>query len=149
MSPHMKGGDDVNAGELHEKIEIMNLSSSQINTNTVYVWSVAAEVWAKSELVERTNAFSRVGKGVKTVKFTIRKRALNLQDAIRWQGKFCFLTAISEIEHMYYEVTAALIEPKICIVQRMDCTSLDELNHPVLTQSAALTFPGCLTQSAE
>ena len=108
-------------------------------------WKEAAHTWAKAERQAKTNLFSRVGMGQKSVRFTMRKRLLSLHDAIRWQGKHCFLTEIKEIDRMYLEITAALIEPVICFVTSTRQT-LDKFNRPVLQEEKEVSFPGFLTE---
>lgn len=132
----------MNPGELNQRIEILTLS----NTEHMYSWNMSDRIWAKAEILDKINIFSRVGIGAKSVKFTIRKQELTLHNAFRWKGSHCFLTDIVEIDRMYYEVTAAMIEPKICIVKRTGEPVLDELNRPVYGEPTVLTFPGCLTE---
>ena len=75
----------------------------------------------------------------------MRKRPLTLHDAIRWQGRHCFLTDIKEIDRMYLEVTAALIDPVPCIAFHTDQT-LDALNRPAFQDTRIAAFPGFLTE---
>jgi head-tail adaptor len=102
----------MNAGELDNKISILTLASEVSGTETVYTWSVMSQVWAKAETPESYSAFSRIGEGERTAKFTIRKTTLALTNAILWGDKHCFITHIAEVDRMFYEITAALIERK-------------------------------------
>lgn len=130
-----------NPGQMDQKISVLELQSAGI----AYDWVEKRVTCASAEKLDKTNLFSQVGIGVKSVKFTMRKQVLSLFNAFRWQGGFCFLTDIVEINRMYYEVTAARIEPKTCIVTRMEIAK-DELNRPVRTKHVVMTFPGCLVE---
>lgn len=132
----------MQAGELNQPVSILSLTLA----NAVYSWSEAQQTWAKAEPQTGKNLFSQVGDGTKSVKFTVRKQALTLHNAFRWRGQFCFLTDITEIEHMYYEVTAAMLEPKTCI--KLEGTGQrDDLRRPDESEpEPALTFPGLLVE---
>lgn len=132
-----------NPGKFNEKIDFMEFVK---NENT-FIWESKSTLWAKVEQLKGNNIFSQVGIGVKSIKFTIRKKSgLTLHNAFKWNKKHCFVTDIIDIDRMYYEVTAALIEPKICSVKRDGEQKLDELNRPVYVSSVIITFPGCLTE---
>lgn len=128
-------------GQCKDLISVLRLEQS----GESWEWREAARTWAKAERQTKTNLFSRVGLGQKSIRFTMRKRSLFLHDAIRWQGKHCFLTEIKEIDRMYWEVTAALIEPVTCLVTDTRQT-LDKFNRPVLQEEKELSFPGFLTE---
>lgn len=132
----------MNVGELNKKIEALSL----IKVNNTYTWSKDSDVWAKVEILKGINIFSTVGLATKSVKFTIRKRNLTLHNALKWDNKHCFITDIVEIYRMYYEVTAALIEPKTCTVERTGEPTLDNLNRPTYSEPTIITFPACLTE---
>ncbi|QEY34619.1 hypothetical protein FL966_05885 [Caproiciproducens galactitolivorans] len=131
----------MNAGELNEQISVLELQQIGI----VCGWNVKRVMFGKVEKLNKTNLFSQVGIGVKSVKFTVRKQDLSLFNAFRWKGDFYFLTDIVEIKRMYYEVTAARIEPKICTVTRITVTK-NERKNPVKRKEILLTFPGCLVE---
>jgi hypothetical protein len=134
---------DFKPEELRESVEVLGLQSS----GSVYIWNKNRTMWAKVEQEQKKNLFSQVGIGVKSIKFTIWKQSLSLNDAFSWQGKHCFITDINEIDRMclYCEVTAALIEPKTCTVTRL-VTTKNELNRSVTSPQIILTFPGCLVE---
>jgi hypothetical protein len=132
----------INPGEFNEKINVLSIS----NSNNVYLWLINTSIWSKVEVTTKNNIFSNVGFGAKSIKFIIRKRDLTLHNALKWNDKHCFLTDIIEIDRMYYEITAALIEPKTCTVERTGAPVLDSLNRPIYSNSNLLTFPGCLTE---
>lgn len=133
--------NQFNSGDLNQRIEVFCLRK----WGTKYSWKTSDTIWSKVEALDKTNIFSNVGIGVKSYKFTIRKRPLTLHQAFRCNGRFYFLTDIKEINRMYLEVTAAQIEPKLCTVVRTK-TIKNELNRPVTSSEILLTFPGCLTE---
>jgi len=108
-------------------------------------WQESGHIWVKAEPQSKTNLFSKVGLGQKSIRFTMRKHNLTLHDAIRWQGKHCFLTDIKEIDRMYLEVTAALIDPVSCIAFHT-AQILDDLNRPAFKNIRIASFPGFLTE---
>lgn len=133
----------INPGEFNNKISVLALKQIE---NT-FLWEQTSSPWAKTEQLSSNNLFSRIGLGAKSIKFTMRKRKdLSLHNAFRWKGKHCFLTDIVEIDRMYYEVTAALIEPRSCSVRRTGKPGLNDLNRPVYGDSETLVFPACLTE---
>jgi len=134
---------DFKPEELRESVEVLGLQSS----GSVYIWNKNRTMWAKVEQEQKKNLFSQVGIGVKSIKFTIWKQNLSLNNAFSWQGKHCFITDINEIDRMCLccEVTAALIEPKTCIATRF-VTTKNELNRPVTTPQPVSTFPGYLVE---
>lgn len=132
----------MNPGELRDRVEILSLE----NLDKVYTWEVLDTVWAKVEIIDKINIFSKIGIGVKSAKFIIRKRMLTLHNAIRWQGRHYFITDIKEIDRLYCEVIAAQIEPKTCIATRVIPTK-NELNRPVPGEPQMIaTFPGYLVE---
>lgn len=128
-------------GQCKDPVSVLRLEQKGNN----WEWQEAARTWAKAERQAKTNLFSRVGLGQKSIRFTMRKRSLSLHDAIRWEGKHCFLTEIKEMDRMYLEITAALIEPVICSVTSTQQT-LDKFNRPVLQEEILVSFPGFLTE---
>lgn len=119
----------INAGELRERIEVLELTESDGG----FAWERKKLTWAKAELSDRTNLFSKVGNGARQVTFTIRKQPLTLHQAIRWKGQHCFLSSIVPDGPGHLTVSAAL-------VQVVDC-----LGNANKTPSGP-RFPGVLTE---
>lgn len=132
----------MNAGEFRERVEVLGLKAE----GNEWRWEPESRIWAKAERQDKSNLFSSVGMGAKSVKFTVRQRPLTLHNAFRWKGKHCFLTDIKDIGRMYWEVSAALVEPAACrLFRRTD--SVDEYKRPVHTETRKmLTFPAILTE---
>lgn len=132
----------MNVGEFKDKISVLEL----IESANMYSWEVIANPWAKAERLKTNNIFSKIGISAKSVKFTMRKRGLTCHNALRWQGKHCFITDIVEVDRMYYEVTAALVETRICTVERTGKLEKDSLNRPIYGDAEQIMFPGCLIE---
>ncbi len=133
----------INPGEFNKKISILKINKILNN----YTWDEIKDTWAKVEPISGMNLFSKIGIGVKSIKFTVRKRdGLTLHNAFRWHEKHYFLTDITDIENKYYEVTAALIEPKICIINRVGEPTKNDLNRPVYGDAVSISFPGCIIE---
>jgi hypothetical protein len=129
-------------GEMNEQVTILGLQK----VDSAYSWADQAQIWAKAEAEATKNLFSEVGNGAKSVKFTVWKQGFTLHNAFRWRGNFCFLTDITEIDHVYYEVTAAMIEPKTCVKLQGDGLQ-DDFHRPDESEpKPVLTFPGCLVE---
>ena len=79
---------------LTEKIEILTLVLD--DETGALSWVSERKRWAAVKLDSQRNLFSAVGVGARGVTVTIRPdRRLTLRDAIRWNGEFLHLTAIS------------------------------------------------------
>ena len=133
----------INPGELNEKITILTLNLA----DNTYEWGSSISVWAKAEPLKcsQSQLSSRRRPEAKSVKFTMRKCAIAFDQAILWRGKHYTLVDIAEIDHMYYEVTVAMAEPKTCTVSTTNM-SLGPLNRPVISNVGTLTFPGYLLE---
>lgn len=128
---------------MNTKISVLALEGD----NNTYTWNQKDSLWAKVEQLKGKNIFSSFGMGARSVKFTIRKNSsISLHNAFKWQGKHCFLTDILELNKECYEVLTALIEPKICTVERTGKPTLNELNRPVYSDPITISFPACLTE---
>lgn len=131
----------MNHGELRERIELLELNQ----INDVFCWQPVKKIWAKTEFTGKTNLFSKVGIGVTSVQFLIRKQPLNLHQAFRWNGIHCFLTEIKPEGLLYLQVTAARIEPKKCSFYYYK-KKLNTLNRPEKDLCVRIHFPGCVTE---
>lgn len=133
-----------NPGQMDQRVDVLGLQAE----GTVYSWATARTIYAGAEEQPHKNIFSEVGIGVQSVKFTIRKQDVTLSNAFSWHGDHYFLTRIEEFRRLYYEVTAAKIEPKTCTVKRLPSPELDSgSNRPKkLKLEVVMTFPGYLTE---
>ena len=131
----------MNPGKLNERVQILTLKTEA----GIMRWEVFKNIWAKVEITGKTNYFSKVGMGVLSVKFTMRRQSLSLYDALCFRGRHYFITGITPISNLHMEVDTAKIEPVPC-VQFSNETILDQLNRPVDEQKPMLTFPGMLVE---
>lgn len=133
----------MNSGELVDKLTVQFIQ----NEDNTYSWKKSVDIWGKAEFLKGINLFSKVGIGVKSIKFSMRRKDdLTLHNSLKWQGRHCFITDIIPIGRLYHEVTAALIEPVACIIEREGEPTKDELNRPIYGEPIQITFPGCLTE---
>ena len=131
----------MNPGEFNEKIKIRALKQ----TGNTYQWEPVEEVWGKAETLKDPRTLFGRRAFPKALKFIVRKCPISLANTVEWNGQDCFLTDITEIDRMYYAITAVLFESKLCTVFRT-ITSLDPLNRPVASSVSKLIFPGCLIE---
>lgn len=131
----------MNPGKLNERVQILTLKTEA----GIMRWEVFKNIWAKVEITGKTNYFSKVGMGVLSVKFTMRRQSLSLYDALCFRGRHYFITGITPISNLHMEVETAKIEPVPC-VQFSNEMILDQLNRPVDEQKPVLTFPGMLVE---
>ena len=132
-----------NPGDLKEKITVLGL----IREGNRYWWKESFGIWAKAEEQNRNNLFSKVGLGAKSIHFSIRKKPdITLHHALRWKGKHCFITSVTEVRTGFLEVEAAVVEPKECTVRKEAEPVRDEWNRPVYGEPVLVTFPGCLIE---
>lgn len=137
--------DDL-ASALREKIEILTLERDE--ETGALSWVSERKRWAAVKLDSQRNLFSAVGVGARGVTVTIRPdRRLTLRDAIRWNGEFLHLTAISmDAERDRQEIRAAICHPETLTAKPQDRTGRDARNRPVAIPQAAYTFPGILAE---
>ena len=131
----------MNPGELNERVQILTLKTEA----GIMRWEVFKNIWAKVEITGKTNYFSKVGMGVLSVKFTMRRQSLSLYDALCFRGRHYFITGITPISNLHMEVETAKIDPITCVLFNNE-TVLDDLNRPVDEQKPVLTFPGMLVE---
>ena len=62
----------------------------------------------------KTNIYSVHGLGAAGVSFTLRRQALDLDNALRWRGQHCLITAIRPLGRLYFTVEAALVVLSQC-----------------------------------
>ena len=108
---------------LTEKIEILTLVLD--DETGALSWVSERKRWAAVKLDSQRNLFSAVGVGARGVTVTIRPdRRLTLRDAIRWNGEFLHLTAISMgAERDRQEIRAAICHPEMLTAKPQDRTT--------------------------
>ena len=113
------------AGELRERPEVLRLKADGSEVK----WESIRKTWAAAELSTRKNVWSVYGIGATGVTFIMRRQSITLQDALRWRGHHCFITAITPYGRGHIKVEAALVVTSVC-----------EYKY------SGLTFPGIVTE---
>ena len=130
------------AGQLSEPLEVLELRETE---EGVWSWVTLRRIWAQVEQTAKTNIFSKVGVGARDAAVVLRRQSLTLHHALRWRGRHLFLTAITEHNRNYLDVSAALVSPASCVAKRYKA-GLGEGNRPTKTELPSQTFPGVLTE---
>lgn len=130
------------AGQLSEPLEVLELRETE---EGVWSWVTLRRLWAQVEQTAKTNIFSKVGVGARDAAVVLRRQSLTLHHALRWRGRHLFLTAITEHDRNYLDVSAALVSPVSCVARRYQ-TGIGEGNRPAKTELPGVTFPGVLTE---
>lgn len=127
---------------LHEKAEILSLKSSA--DGHAFFWEPTSSVWLKGEIQSKSNLFSKIGIGARSVNFEMFRRELTMHQAIQWNGRFCFISNIIK-NGVYLNVSAALVEPVECTYKEKKYKR-GNLNRPEEIEPEIVTFPGILTE---
>lgn len=153
---------EVNAGDLRERIEVLELRE----TDGGFAWARNRFTWAKIELTGRRQAFSTYGVGAAGVKLTIRRQDISLAHAIRWRGQHCHIAGIASLGRQYLTVEAALVEVVACADryrnvefpailaerylrhQELEPQDINVLRHVLITPKVITLTPGRLVEVA-
>ena len=133
----------VRAGEMRERVTVLTLTEKADKSG--WEWTSTKTTWAKSEKTGRLSLFSTVGAGQEGYTFTLRRHPLTPVQALRWRGRFAFVTDLSYPDRGHIEVGCAMVEPMICTVTRTEIKK-NELNRPTLTEAVKLSFPACIVE---
>lgn len=116
--------------------------------SAAYAWTIRRTCPAYVETDIHDNLFSAAGTRARGAKVIIRAdRKLTLNEAVRWNGKFLFLTSIELSEqHDRHELQAAVCESVTLTARPQDRTGRDAYNRPVAVSVPNFTFPGILTE---
>ena len=133
----------VGAGRMLDRIEILTFEQTG---EKEYGWKKQVDSWGQIDLQAARSLFSTNGLMAPGVRICLRKRALRLHQAIRWNGRHCFLTSTKEASRQYLEITAALVNPVTCRAYR-STTVNDQHNRPQPGEPELIaTFPAVLTE---
>lgn len=139
-------------GVIHAKVwGILPKDRIEIKTkkeNVDYAWTIRKTCPAYVETDIHDNLFSAAGTRARGAKITIRPDSrLTLHEAMRWNGKFLFLTSIELSEQRdRQELQAAVCESVTLTARPQDRTGRDTYNRPVAVSVPSFTFPGILTE---
>ena len=98
------------AGALDQRPEVLSLTQ----TDTGYEWTTSRRTWAAVELPGRRNVYSVHGVSTTGAAFYLRQQPLSKDQALRWKGYHCFITAITPCGRSHMRVDAALVELTDC-----------------------------------
>lgn len=131
----------MDAGRFDQSVSVLSLAEDAGS----WAWTEARKTWARVEEGTGKNLFSSVGLGAKSLKLTLRKQVLTLDNAILWRGRHCFLTDIRDNGRLYLDVDAAVVEPVSCRAEGFKST-LGEGNRPQREAGPVVVFPGVMTE---
>lgn len=109
-----KTDSGVEVGRLNDRVEVLELTQTQEDGGTARTWETIRRTWTKAELMTKTNVYSVHGLGAAGVTFTLRRQPLGLDNALRWRGQHCLITAIRPLGRLYWLVDAALVVLSQC-----------------------------------
>lgn len=127
----------MDAGKLKERIELLRLDENKC-------WMASKLIWSSATHKDRTNIFAKSGLGAATVEFIIRRQPVTLQNAIRWDGKHCMITSITEPERGYLKLTTAVVQLYDCRASRP--VKVVENHKPRVQQQPMGDFQATLTE---
>ena len=120
----------IDAGRLDKRLEVLELRK---RGDGAWEWVTVGKTWAQVTIQAKKNLFSNVGIGARDAELVLRRRRLDLHQALRWRGQHYFLTSIVPRGRGHLDVSAALVAPVEC---RKDADR----------SPAGCTFPGVLTE---
>lgn len=77
-------------------------------------WQTVRRTWGQVTLTERKSVYSVHGIGAAGVTVILRRQPLTLDNALRWRGQHCLITAIRPLGRLYLSIDAALVELSQC-----------------------------------
>lgn len=143
----MRYGTNTNLSSLlDQKVDILQLMHDE--DSAAYAWTIRRTCPAYVETDICDNLFSAAGTRARGAKLTIRTDSrLTLHEAMRWNGKFLFLTSIELSEQRdRQELQAAVCESVTLTAKPQDHTGRDAFNRPTAVEVPGFTFPGVLTE---
>lgn len=110
-----KTDSGVGVGRLNNRAEVLEFRDvSEPGTSAAWSWEPLRRTWAQAVLAAKANVYSVHGIGAAGVAFTLRRQGLTLDNALRWKGQHCLITAIRPLGRLYLAVEAALVELSQC-----------------------------------
>ncbi|MEG1777836.1 MAG: hypothetical protein RR209_02570 [Angelakisella sp.] len=108
-------------------------------------WRDSGCIWTIAEKDKKASLYSKFGQGGLGVTFKMRKCGITPSNAILWRGQHCLITDIRELEHMYYQVSAAITVQKACELTRVSSV-IGKDGMPKTHMAPPIVFPGCLSE---
>lgn len=128
----------------NKRAQLLALRETSIG---VFAWEKQRSLWVSIEESSKSNLFSKVGIGVKSATFTLRKtRDISLHNAVLCGEYAYFLTDINKSSPILMELTAARIAWQTCKAFRIFAKK-DEFKRPLAPDEQCIAqFPACLTE---
>lgn len=105
----------VEVGRLNDRVDVLAFRDChEPDAPPAWEWERVRRTWAGAEPMTRPNVYSVHGLGVAGVTFTLRRQPLTLDNALRWRGQHCLITAIRPLGRLYLTVEAALVVLSQC-----------------------------------
>ena len=105
----------VEVGRLNDRVDVLAFRDChEPDMPPAWEWERVRRTWAGAELMTRPNIYSVHGLGAAGVTFTLRCQSLDLDNALRWRGQHCLITAIRPLGQLYLTVEAALVVLSQC-----------------------------------
>ena len=105
----------VEVGRLNDRVDVLAFRDwHEPDMPAAWEWERVRRTWAGAELMTRPNVYSVHGLGAAGVTFTLRRQSLDLDNALRWRGQHCLITAIRPLGRLYLTVEAALVVLSQC-----------------------------------
>ena len=109
-----KTDSGVEVGCLNNRVDVLALRKTAEKNGVSWAWKPIRHTWATTELMTKANVYSVHGLGAAGVTFTLRRQSLGLDNALRWRGQHCLITAIRPKGRLYLTVEAALVVLSQC-----------------------------------
>lgn len=159
-----KTDSGVEVGRLNDRVEVLGLVSAHEKDHMVHTWRAVRRTWAQAELMTRANVYSVHALGAAGVTFTLRRQPLDLDNALRWRGQHCLITAVRPKGRLYLTVDAALVVLSQCEDRytgtkfpavmtekylghrQLDPLAVNDLRHVLVTPKCIRLKPGKLVE---
>ena len=126
----MSMADFIDAGKLDSPAQLLELRETAAG---VWEWVAVRQAWARIELQNKTNLFSKVGIGARDASIVIRRQSISLHNALRCGGRHFFLTSIVQRGRNHLDIGAAVV-------------TMDIIQLIPAGEKSGMTFPGVLTE---
>ena len=159
-----KTDSGVEVGRLNDRVDVLELRETKDAAGKAWAWETIRRTWAKAELMTKANVYSVHGLGAAGVTFTLRRQPLDLDNALRWRGQHCLITAIQPLGRLDLTVEAALVVLSRCedrytgtkfpaimtekylAHQQLEPMAINNLRHVLVTPKCIQLEPGKLVE---
>lgn len=105
----------VEVGRLSDRVEVLELrNGAGADAPAAWDWETVRRTWGAAELAAKPSIYSVHAVGAAGVTFTLRRQPITLDNALRWRGQHCLITAIRPLGRLYLTVEVALVVLSRC-----------------------------------